>query len=328
VTHSTRHPQSARGGVWKLDGPHFRIIGFNRTGAGAGAHGLVVSRNARFLYVANRNAGTISVISFRTTGVAICRQVKDFESGYAYGVTTKREFRHPDQIEYACFAVERTAPPDGWSLALGDAIHNLRASLDHAVWAAADPSLRNHRSAFPVIKNSEKFPDADDPRIVGLPERVRSLVEAAQPFRTSPELPEGAPLAFLADLSNADKHRELATVAVQVETPGIGYEGPESDIKFTDTGSGRDLRDGAKVMGFTVTGPKADQVKVEPIFGYEVRVEGWPLRGSLDRIASAVWKSVYECETGEPFPIVTLPLFLLLPDRTEFPAAPFFPIPA
>jgi YVTN family beta-propeller protein len=55
----------AAGGVWKLDGPSFRIIGFDRTGAGA--HGLIVSRDARFLYVANRNAGTISVISFRTT---------------------------------------------------------------------------------------------------------------------------------------------------------------------------------------------------------------------------------------------------------------------
>jgi YVTN family beta-propeller protein len=57
----------AAGGVWKIDGRRLRVVGFDATGAGA--HGLVVSRNARWLYVANRNAGTISVISFKTTHV-------------------------------------------------------------------------------------------------------------------------------------------------------------------------------------------------------------------------------------------------------------------
>ena len=57
----------AAGGVWKLNGNRFRIVGFDPTGAGA--HGLVVSRNAKLLYVANRNAGTISVIGFKTTRV-------------------------------------------------------------------------------------------------------------------------------------------------------------------------------------------------------------------------------------------------------------------
>ena len=54
----------AAGGVWKVDGARFRVTGFVRTGAGA--HGLVVSRDAKLLYVANRNAGGVSVISFRT----------------------------------------------------------------------------------------------------------------------------------------------------------------------------------------------------------------------------------------------------------------------
>jgi YVTN family beta-propeller protein len=54
----------AAGGVWKVDGARFRVTGFVRTGAGA--HGLVVSRDAKLLYVANRNAGSVSVISFRT----------------------------------------------------------------------------------------------------------------------------------------------------------------------------------------------------------------------------------------------------------------------
>jgi DNA-binding beta-propeller fold protein YncE len=41
-----------------------RRIGFMRTGAGA--HGLYPSRDSRRLFVSNRGAGTITVLSFRT----------------------------------------------------------------------------------------------------------------------------------------------------------------------------------------------------------------------------------------------------------------------
>lgn len=52
------------GGVWVLDPNGLRLRGFLRTGAGA--HGLYPSRNARFMYVSNRQAGSISVVSFAT----------------------------------------------------------------------------------------------------------------------------------------------------------------------------------------------------------------------------------------------------------------------
>jgi YVTN family beta-propeller protein len=54
-------------GVWKVDESRFRVIGFISTGRGA--HGLYPSRDARELYVSNRGAGTISVISFATQKV-------------------------------------------------------------------------------------------------------------------------------------------------------------------------------------------------------------------------------------------------------------------
>lgn len=57
----------AAGGVWLVNPRRLRVVGFIRTGAGA--HGLVVSRNGRSLYVANRNEGSVSVISFRTRRV-------------------------------------------------------------------------------------------------------------------------------------------------------------------------------------------------------------------------------------------------------------------
>ena len=57
----------AAGGVWEINPARFKVIGFIHTGAGA--HGLVVGRSGKVLYVANRNAGTVSVISFRTRKV-------------------------------------------------------------------------------------------------------------------------------------------------------------------------------------------------------------------------------------------------------------------
>jgi DNA-binding beta-propeller fold protein YncE len=54
----------ASNGVWKIDAHTFKKVGFLPTGAGA--HGLYVSRDSRYLYVSNRNEGSISLISFRT----------------------------------------------------------------------------------------------------------------------------------------------------------------------------------------------------------------------------------------------------------------------
>jgi YVTN family beta-propeller protein len=51
-------------GVWEVNGSTLHVIGFLRTGAGT--HGLYPSRDSRFLYVSNRAAGTVSVVSFRT----------------------------------------------------------------------------------------------------------------------------------------------------------------------------------------------------------------------------------------------------------------------
>ena len=55
------------GGVWEINGATLKSIGFTTTGAGA--HGLYPSRNGKLLYVSNRSAGSVSVISFHTRKV-------------------------------------------------------------------------------------------------------------------------------------------------------------------------------------------------------------------------------------------------------------------
>jgi YVTN family beta-propeller protein len=51
-------------GLWEINARSWRVERFLATGAGA--HGLYPSRDAKLLYVSNRSAGTISVLSFRT----------------------------------------------------------------------------------------------------------------------------------------------------------------------------------------------------------------------------------------------------------------------
>ncbi|MGE5857495.1 MAG: beta-propeller fold lactonase family protein, partial [Solirubrobacterales bacterium] len=57
----------ASDGVWLIDAKRLRKVGFIPTGAGA--HGLYVSRDSKYLYVSDRRAGEVSVISFVTRKV-------------------------------------------------------------------------------------------------------------------------------------------------------------------------------------------------------------------------------------------------------------------
>lgn len=55
------------GGVWEIDAQTFGIVGFLPTGRGA--HGLYPGRDAKYLYVSNRDQGTVSVVDFATRSV-------------------------------------------------------------------------------------------------------------------------------------------------------------------------------------------------------------------------------------------------------------------
>jgi DNA-binding beta-propeller fold protein YncE len=57
----------AGGGVWEIDPSDLSLIGFLHTGAGA--HGLYASRDARVMYVSNREAGSVALVSFKTRRV-------------------------------------------------------------------------------------------------------------------------------------------------------------------------------------------------------------------------------------------------------------------
>jgi DNA-binding beta-propeller fold protein YncE len=53
-----------RNGVWVLDAHALRVVRFVRTGRGA--HSIYPSRDARRIFVGNRDAGTVSVLDARS----------------------------------------------------------------------------------------------------------------------------------------------------------------------------------------------------------------------------------------------------------------------
>jgi YVTN family beta-propeller protein len=54
----------ARNGVFEIDGDALESIGFIATGKGA--HGLAISRDSKWLYVSDRNEGTVALIDLHT----------------------------------------------------------------------------------------------------------------------------------------------------------------------------------------------------------------------------------------------------------------------
>jgi hypothetical protein len=107
----------------------------------------------------------------------------------------------------------REPPPLRWGVMLGDCVHNLRSALDHLV---CQLTLLNGgtmddcaQTQFPIASKSEaQFERMADHRIPGLSKRHRAFVKWAQPYRAGEEARKH-PLAILATLSNADKHRIL-----------------------------------------------------------------------------------------------------------------------
>jgi len=142
-----------------------------------------------------------------------------FEQRNAYVFRHEVESRSPQHVAYRCFATEQEAPPDDWLLLAGEAIQDLRSSLDHLVYAA---SGGQDRTQFPIFTSADTFKEKAARMLQGVPESIRAVIERAQPYHNSASNPSQAMLEQLRLLSNLDKHRTLATVASAVQHEGIG----------------------------------------------------------------------------------------------------------
>lgn len=107
----------------------------------------------------------------------------------------------------------REPPPLRWGVMLGDCVHNLRSALDHLICQLTllDGGTMEDcaQTQYPIASRDEaQFEAMANHRIPDLSKRHRAMVKMTQPYRAGNEAWKH-PLAVLADLSNADKHRIL-----------------------------------------------------------------------------------------------------------------------
>ena len=202
-------------------------------------------------------------------------EVDAYEHGDAYVFRADVESSSAHEITFRCFAVEREAPPEEWPLLAGEAIQNLRSSLDHVVYAA---SGGEDRTQFPIFTDTGKFNEKAPGMLQGVPESVRATIEKAQPYHDFPPAPAQAMLEQLRVLSNLDKHRTLTTIASAVVREGVGTL-EDVTITWHKYATERPLGSGeTHIPTFTASsGAGVGELDVEPLFGYEVRIERRPL---------------------------------------------------
>jgi hypothetical protein len=150
--------------------------------------------------------------------------------------------------------------PDGQLGAMvGDVAHNLRAALDAAAWQLA---IRHDRKAakggrrhvvFPLGRSEKAFRRHDALRFFD--ELALGAIEGLQPYER-PGRRHVEALRLLAALSNADRHRVVASRFASLDFSGVGYRPESGSVHVVEdlTRPGRILTGGSPVACVTVDG--------------------------------------------------------------------------
>ena len=132
--------------------------------------------------------------------------------------------------------VVRARPPRAWAGPAGDAVTNLRASLDHVIYALSVHWLRqtepSSTTAFVLTDEPSAFDGLAHQALSHLPDEIWREVEALQPYNR-PNRPELGLLLALTQLVNADKHRSIQPTLTRV-IASVG--GARQDLGRLDDG--------------------------------------------------------------------------------------------
>jgi hypothetical protein len=129
----------------------------------------------------------------------------------------------------------RDSPPDSISILAGDTVHNLRAALDHLIWALVrvagnEPSFRTQ---FPIGQDEKSYRVAVKKQAGGLTAEMLNTLHGCRPWRGGNDA-----LFDIHHLDIVDKHRLLLTAqgTVNLLTPlsatVTGERGPDGGTVF------------------------------------------------------------------------------------------------
>jgi hypothetical protein len=196
---------------------------------------------------------------------ALDHEVREFQA--ANPITTFAEFE--SGTTFLVKVRVRETPDLRWGVVLGDAIHNIRCALDHAVWELVQRNVRagfktqpteaqQRRITYPIAYKRKDFINSEAVRF--LTTRQAAFIRRFQPYLRP--WPEATPFGELGWLSNTDKHRIVHGTHVALES-WMDFKlrvrsnlSPGRVIAFEPLiGAGDRLTDGATIVRLTYEGP-------------------------------------------------------------------------
>ena len=185
-----------------------------------------------------------------------------FFKSYAEGKVLEHALDGPWHVVFVNPPTKESPPPPRLSLICGDAIQNLRASLDHLVWQLVlrEGNRPGGWTKFPITTHINDFNSSvrapKDPKKrpsplqgITVDGEAWTLIEEAQPYNGG-ELsknPAHHELVILAFLSNTDKHRTLLNrlvfpgratlqdiISVNPDAVIVDYEVPNQPLSLVE----------------------------------------------------------------------------------------------
>lgn len=246
---------------------------------------------------------------------ALWNVVKAFEQAHAYELVGKN---NPDRWHSVHLHI-RVPPPIELPLIAGDAMHNARSALDHAIYALSTaPAKKRNRIAFPLYPNRLYYLEAKktglwERTLAGVDTKYRTIIEREQPFRR-----RNRRLGALAEFDNIDKHR-IAHVSfarsamIPTATIRPAFLLPYLELRYWPLG--KRMKEGTEVFAHRVTPPRALRGRpigrVDVKVDYKVTIGFGPRNLTVQAIQEVVNRTalvifdLMETRTGRPIPVTT-----------------------
>lgn len=170
---------------------------------------------------------------------ALAKAIEDFIATDPYAVDRRFD---ADGADHVYFFSKFTDPPDCIGLLVGDAVHNLRTSLDHIVFSLAQKgadaegvtmkSGAQRSTQFPVTSSTDHFEKQIGlHRLTHVAPEAKAVIERLQPYRLS-STPDRTWISILNALDATDKHRTIPGLGTVVSyfaftKPAGGIEEPD-----------------------------------------------------------------------------------------------------
>lgn len=172
-----------------------------------------------------------------------------------------------------------------WAVQLGEIIHDLRSSLDHAVWQLILDNKKRPRpyvTGFPVSDNEVAFLEGRRGRkpgirvIDGVSDAARALITELQPYKAlaDGDDPHLTTLFILNKLWNIDKHRMLNLLTLGVGATRLVVSA-NTEIEIVSRYMGGLLKDGTEIVRYRTAdaAPDGGQVNVKMGISYTVLID-------------------------------------------------------